>query len=527
MTDSKPKKQVAQYTQDDGCLKLPSSLLVVLCSKRIRKIGVQVKGDLTRLYNDCGFSNSDELPFAGALELGPMAKDRNITDRARVSLSDLTGLVLQQHLPKDESVRVSMRWDDPELSSEQETYAALDVYAAWAIYKEFSTIPSIGPVTPLTPAGTQVQLMSRVGRLPVAYGYIARHQPKQFDGVNVTKTRVVVTIISITVPAYLVRAELLSSHQETSLSTLGTQLPFSMLCCRRDLRTCAAHNQALDICQAPPPPHQPIMIEAPYCMSELDTAQGVDSGEPSLIAEDGLDTSSSEQATSNAEKDAHGLRQAESLAELVSCAASIEVSDIHSRVIGDIWHLMDQFKISLHHGLRRPFSHALRDAIFLLDPEDRAAVEKVLKTKNMSFQQMVLAHSDWVWQRVKRLMPPPETLAPRVAEVLQTYGPLKDAVTGQPLFNDSSWDKARAIIENIKMGYYSDPPGYSFYALVRTDKYGLDVYRCSRGTNNVEGGIHQNIIRHFGSFNASPRLTVNLLRDYTLTHNLEASECYL
>ncbi|KIK31684.1 hypothetical protein CY34DRAFT_33571, partial [Suillus luteus UH-Slu-Lm8-n1] len=220
-----PKKQVAQYTQDDGCLKLPSSLLVVLRSKRIRKIGVQVKGDLTRLYNDCGFSNSDELPFAGALELGPMAKDRNITDRARVSLSDLTGLVLQQHLPKDESVRVSTRWDDPELSSEQETYAALDVYAAWAIYKKFSTIPSIGPVTPSTPAGTQVQLMSRVGGLPVAYGYITRHQPKQFDGVNVTKTRVVVTIISITVPAYLVRAELLSSHQETSLSTLGTQLP--------------------------------------------------------------------------------------------------------------------------------------------------------------------------------------------------------------------------------------------------------------------------------------------------------------
>ncbi|KAG1773608.1 hypothetical protein EV702DRAFT_1200931 [Suillus placidus] len=188
---------------------------------------------------------------------------------------------------------------------------------------------------------------------------------------------------------------------------------------------------------------------------------------------------------------------------------------------GDIWHLMDQFKISLHHGLRRPFSRALRDAIFLLDPEDCAAVEKVLEMKNTSFQQMVLTHSDWVWQRVKRLVPPPETLAPRVAEVLQTYGPLKGAVTGQPLFNDSSWEKARAIIENIKMGYYSDPPGYSFYALVRTDKYGLNVYRCSRGTNNVEGGIHQNIIRRFGSFNASPRLTVNLLHDYTLTHNLE------
>jgi len=93
LTGSHP--QVAQYAQDDGFLKLPSSLLVVLRSKRIHKLGVQVKADLTRLYNDCGFKNSSELPFLGALELGSMAKDRNVTDHARVSLSDLTALVLR------------------------------------------------------------------------------------------------------------------------------------------------------------------------------------------------------------------------------------------------------------------------------------------------------------------------------------------------------------------------------------------------------------------------------------------------
>ncbi|KAG2113631.1 hypothetical protein BD769DRAFT_1673635 [Suillus cothurnatus] len=375
--------------------------------------------------NVCGDKSALEQAFPSLLH-----------DVSPVPSSTLDDLALPDGW-HDESVCVSTRWDDPELSSEQETYAALDVYAAWAIYKAFLTIPSIGPITPSTPAGIQVQLMSHVSGLVVAYGYVAHHQPKQFDGVNVTKTQIVVTIISITVPAYL----------------------------------------ALDICQAPPPAHQP--IETLYHMSELNT---VDSGEPSLMTEDGLDASlSSEQATSDAEKDAHGVCQADSLAELISCAISIEVSEIHSRVIGNIWHLMNQFKISLHHGLQRPFS----------------------------------------FKKVKQLVPPPETLAPHVAEVLQIYGPLKDAVTGQPLFNDSSWEKACAIIENIKMGYYSDPPSYSFYALIRTDKYGLNVYRCSCGTNNVEGRIHQNIIRCFGSFNASPRLTVNLLCYYTLTHNLE------
>ena len=539
LTGSHP--QVAQYAQDDGFLKLPSSLLVVLRSKRIHKLGVQVKADLTRLYNDCGFKNSSELPFLGALELGSMAKDRNVTDHARVSLSDLTALVLRRHLRKDPSLRVSTRWNDPELSSEQETYAALDVYAALAIYEAFSTIPSVGPVTSSTPAGTKVQLMSRVGGLVVAYGYIARHQPKQFDGVNVSKSRVVITVTSITVPAYLVRAELLSSHQDTPLSNLGSQLPFPLLCRLRDLRTSTGHHsnqletpntlcktlQLTSSSSPQPTPSHPV-ADTPYHI-DLETAAGLESELDMALAADDGDVSVSEQAVSDAEKDTDGLRHAASLADLVAFpqVVSIENTEIRSRVIGDIWHLMDQFKVSLHHGLRRPFSCALRDAIFLLDPEDRAAVEKVLETKNMSFRQMVLTNSDWIWQWVKRLVPPPEILAPRVTEVLQTYGPLKDAVTGQPLFNDVAWEKAHTVIENIKMGYYSDPPGYSFYALLRTDKYGLNVYRCSRGTNNVEGGIHQNIIRRFGSFNASPQLTVNLLRDYTLTHNLEVSMFHL
>jgi hypothetical protein len=165
---------------------------------------------------------------------------------------------------------------------------------------------------------------------------------------------------------------------------------------------------------------------------------------------------------------------------------------------------MHQFKITVHHGLRRPFAHALRDAIFLPDPEDKVAVEAVLAKKNISFEQKVLYKSDWVWQRVKWLVPPSEILTPHVMHVLQKFGPLKDAVMGEPLFNSASWEKARNVIENVRMGYFSNPPGVSFYTFQHKDKDGLSVYRCMCGTNNVEGGIHQNIVRRFGSFNASP-----------------------
>ena len=40
----------------DGYLKPPHSLLVLLRAPRVLKVGVHVKADLTRLFNDCGFS---------------------------------------------------------------------------------------------------------------------------------------------------------------------------------------------------------------------------------------------------------------------------------------------------------------------------------------------------------------------------------------------------------------------------------------------------------------------------------------
>lgn len=56
---------------------------------------------------------------------------------------------------------------------------------------------------------------------------------------------------------------------------------------------------------------------------------------------------------------------------------------------------------------------------------------------------------------------------------------------------------------------------------MRKDRDGLPLYRCCRGTNSLEGGIHQNIIRKFGSFGASPELTDAVLADYRLRHNID------
>jgi hypothetical protein len=137
---------------------------------------------------------------------------------------------------------------------------------------------------------------------------------------------------------------------------------------------------------------------------------------------------------------------------------------------------MDQFKISVHHGLHCPFARALQDAMLLPDPEDKASIEHVLMKCNTTHSQMVLSKSDWVWQHVKHFVPPPEILISRVHAVIQMYGPLKDATTGSPLFNDASWDKAKNVLENIQMGFYSDPPGINLYTIQSQDKDGLFIY---------------------------------------------------
>jgi hypothetical protein len=514
--------QTSLYVQDDGFLHLPSSMLVFLRSPRIQKYGVHIKADLTRLFRDCGCRDSDE-PFVGAVELGLMAKQRNFTDRANISLVDLVATVLRRYLSKDANICVSTAWDNRELTPEQKSYAALDVFAGACVLEAFDSISAGTPVSITTPGGTRVKLLSRDQTSTVAYGTIALHRPPSFGGIKVTPTRTIVNITSVITPSYLVRAELLEPKQELPLSRFGTAFPFGLLCKIKDLETCAgapaAH--APDSRTAPLPP-QPFPTSAePYNDGDVPSGDPDQSSIPDELSllSCSLDYNLQlEEDLSSVERDPAAEVQA-----MVLCEASlmpVDGSVIRSRVLGDIWHLMDQFKISVHHGLRRPFARALRDALLLPDPEDKAAVERVLEKCNTTFAEKVLCKSDWVWQRIKRFVPPPEVLVPRVCAVLQMYGPLKDATTGLPLFNDASWDKAKNVIENIRMGFYSDPPGINLYTIQRQDKDGLFVYRCERGTNNVEGGIHQNIIKRFGSYNASPRFAVNLLRDYCLCHNL-------
>lgn len=433
-----------------------------------------------------------------------------------------------------------MDWDTPQLSEAQINYASLDVYATWAIYDALNSVSAGALVAIATPGGTAVSLYGPDQSSIVAQGHIAMERPKKHLGVTLTPHRVLVVITTVLNPSHIVPKELLgpksSGSQDTPFLALPSP-PFTLVCKAKHVRT------RVDAVAAPIPSEADLTtIHFQTASASSTTSAALDPGDDALDsdvpsqtpAQDSAhswhqDTDAildSEQLLTDSQPDAEGMARADSLRkQLVNHMLKGE-GTMRSRVLGDIWHLMDQFYISVNHGLCRAFARALRNAFFIPDAEDKATLEAFLHSKDITWDRMVLYHSRWLWQRVRRFVPPPEELLARVTKVIMMYGPLKDATTGLPLFNERCWDTSINVIENVRRGYYSDPPNIQLYFSSGTDKHGLARYKCCHGTNGIEGGVHQNIIRWFGAFNAAPDFAVQLLRDYVLYHNLKASSLY-
>ena len=345
----------------------------------------------------------------------------------------------------------------------------------------------------------------------------------------------------VLVPAYMISGTLMQSRQPTSLSELGT-VPFTIVCQAGHLHTQSrthpvGHGDAVDfgLDLSPPSIGWDQLLESDTALDDslpqahadpMDVVEGryawweiVGESEDS---ENPADENLAEQDPRTSDRDpALDKAICDFLLAILKFDPDTQTL-VRTRILGDIWHLFHRFPISLQHGLCRPFARALSTAIFFTDPVDKCAVEEVLKKTNTSYEAKLLSKPKWVLARVRRYVPPAEILLSRVAAVIQTFGPLKDSTTGQPLFNEKAWDAAKNILEHIRGGYYSDPPGVSLYFQVGKDKDGLTLYRCCRGTNDLEGGVHQNLIRRWqASFNVSPRRAHNMALEYGVTHNMQ------
>ncbi len=183
------------------------------------------------------------------------------------------------------------------------------------------------------------------------------------------------------------------------------------------------------------------------------------------------------------------------------------------------------FYISAAHGLLHDFALALRDAMFIPDKDDQARiiVWAMSQKPPLRWEDLVARRPKWVWKRCKRIIPPAEELFENVSQVFQHYGPLKDAKTHLPLFNTTAWGIAKNILDLIKKGFLSDPPGIPLYYQLGMDQFGMTLYRCMRGTNMTEGGVHTHLRSRLPTSGVSIRHIQSRLLDFILRHNLLVS----
>lgn len=471
--------------------KLPAELQVLLENPRIRKVGRLIKSDLANLQEIC----KSTTPFCGELDLAWMAKERCLFHNIRTtSLSDLTARVLHRRLNKNSSERISTAWNNPNLTPEQINYASLDAYASLKIYEALIAIPlprRLCHIQDLAPPGTSVMIYSIDKKSFVGSGRT----------VNEIKPNAVPSHVSVKVTDILHRGAKLAHDPSKTLADFGA-VPFTL--------ERFPHTHLVVYYPHPSPPTPP-------------TSQLSDDEPPPFSAIIPPSSLVLDQPQINNEGYERDLESAAEADAILGPLPTSWPTTIRSRVLKDVFHLLRMFDIPRGHALCGDFFRAVRDALLLLDAKDAAACAAYCESQNppLPYQKMRESWSAWLAHRCKRVIAPPEIVYPRMHKVVTAYGPLKDAITGKPLIEKHQWKSVKRVLDLVYAGLVSDPPGVPLYAVTGCDtKAGLDLYRCFRGTNITEGGVHTHLRPHLPTSGASLEHVVASLHDFVLRHNL-------
>jgi len=502
--------QVATFTKNR---KIPTPLMSILNEPRIIKAGRGVQADLKKLQKDAGIKNE----FPGGVDLASFAKKCHVAPNARVSLAELSALVLNHRLEKNQQTRVSTDWDNAKLSDAQIAYVSLDAYVSQAIYQRLIEVEKFGNIPKNMQVGMAVTVYQEDGQKAIIHGTwsslnLDEHpvvDEIEFKSIEHTK------LVAIEVQKILIPAAIIQTHKSRALKDFGLP-PFTVI-----VKQNQVHATLPEIESNTPMPtnddglNHTLQNEVTSILEQVEST-----GHHEDSWTNNIDNCTEKEDTPSTQHviDGENMKIA---AEFMSQIPSFKPL-IRSRVLKDIWHIFDMISIAKNHALRAKFARTLRDAVFLINEEDKARVDERLKSEGSSFEEKLKYQPKYLWHLVRRHVPPPEKLYELVSKVFRTYGPLKDSVTGQPLFSANAWKSAKNVLKLIEAGYMSDPPGVSLYYDVGLDRKenGLTVWRCVRGTNFTEGGVHHSIRACFPDSIISTRNAVNRLADFRLHHNL-------
>ncbi|ORY29256.1 hypothetical protein BCR33DRAFT_772567 [Rhizoclosmatium globosum] len=191
----------------------------------------------------------------------------------------------------------------------------------------------------------------------------------------------------------------------------------------------------------------------------------------------------------------------------------------------DSVHGMMRIELPKKHPMAGVFAKKLRDAIFILNPEDVKRVDEYLRTKGTTFEEELLRNPDWCLKRVRRSIPSSDILYDRVNELLIEFSldSYKDE-KGVPLLSAKAKKDMKTLLnDHIRKGCLSDPVDFPLYTRIGDDKDGLPLYATFRGTSDVES-FHQLLEQIFSSMNCSPEFMDAVLSQIRHVFNIRASE---
>ncbi|KAI3630079.1 hypothetical protein MIR68_011514 [Amoeboaphelidium protococcarum] len=203
-------------------------------------------------------------------------------------------------------------------------------------------------------------------------------------------------------------------------------------------------------------------------------------------------------------------------------------ASLTTRVLLDSYHAMARIPVKKGHAFTPQFCRKFRDALFIIHPQDRAALEQYVKESDEyeSFDDLMAARPDWVLERCRREIPSPMELRKRLEVLIAEY--IKDCYCdpsdGVRLLDEDCLDAFKKLFVHVDKGCLSDPVGIGLYYETGQDSNGLTTYRCIRGTSDLERGIHQKLVRKFKTWNAGPAFADAALSLIRHRFNVRASE---
>lgn len=501
---------------------VPHQLKSLLADAAVYKVGKNVGGDVAKLKRDYGVLTQRYL------ELGALASRRQLVPSGSISLVGLTRAVLQKDLDKTEAVRLST-WSQV-LRAEQLQYAALDSYAGLAVYNKIQEMGSPTPLPTATCAGMRVAVTDATGLRRVARCTVVRNQKEKVGSFLVgPKNRIMLQVDEVLLPAF--RLPFVGPREPKTLREFvqdaeGRGVAPVIVVSRDNIRDCN-HPAELRRCEDAADGAEPSLAleahDAAYDALEglaVSSAAMCSSG---VVGGGGAaDGSDDESSASEGEND-----------EEADYLDGDECTDntfrgLRSGVRGDIMHAMDRVlkKVSKRHGATALFARSFAAALMLYNQSDTEAVKKAAAVQfpDLPWEQVLFRQPEWVHRRVRRVVPQPDALVPRLKEVFKRFGPIMDASTNQPLFNKAARKAAKQVLGLAAAGWLSDPSGVGMYVFRRRDRHYLPLWLCCRGTNSNEGSVHQKLVKTFQSMKgASAEIIHYALLEWVHRTNVRAA----